>query len=236
MKILHSSFFRALCSIIIGMLVEFYRHETLMWITILVGIVFFLSGIVSIAGFISERRNFNKILNTESDNENIEISKPTFPLVGIGSILFGIVLTLMPATFTSSLMYVLAAVLVLGVITQFVGLASVRKMGRMSFLFWLAPCLLLIISMLIIFYPTEDKELPLRILGWASIIYGIVEIVNSIKIHSMKKRWAKKLATEEARQETEAIAIEENRKEALPDIESTDSIDVQTSSDADPAE
>ena len=42
MKILQSSFFRSLCAIVVGVLLIQYREETVRWITILMGVMFFL--------------------------------------------------------------------------------------------------------------------------------------------------------------------------------------------------
>ena len=43
MKVVHSSLFRAVCAIIIGVLLIQYREQTVTWITIAIGVLFFLS-------------------------------------------------------------------------------------------------------------------------------------------------------------------------------------------------
>ena len=48
MKVIHSSFFRAICAIIVGALLIQYREQTVTWITIAVGVLFFLSGVISV--------------------------------------------------------------------------------------------------------------------------------------------------------------------------------------------
>ena len=50
MRIVQSSFFRALCAVIIGALLIKYREQTVTWMTIVIGVMFFLSGVVSCAG------------------------------------------------------------------------------------------------------------------------------------------------------------------------------------------
>ena len=35
--------------------------------------------------------------------------------------------------------------------------------------------------------PMESAEMPLMILGWCSILYGIIELINALKIHSIRK-------------------------------------------------
>ena len=44
MKVIQSSLFRALCAIIVGALLIQYREQTVTWITIAIGVLFFLSG------------------------------------------------------------------------------------------------------------------------------------------------------------------------------------------------
>ena len=56
MKVVHSSFFRALCAVIVGALLIVYREQTVTWITIAIGVLFFLSGVISIATYFSARR------------------------------------------------------------------------------------------------------------------------------------------------------------------------------------
>lgn len=40
MKVVHSSLFRAVCAIIIGVLLIQYREQTVTWITIAIGVLF----------------------------------------------------------------------------------------------------------------------------------------------------------------------------------------------------
>ncbi|HEY9550995.1 MAG TPA: DUF308 domain-containing protein, partial [Prevotella sp.] len=56
MKIIQSSLFRALIAIIVGALLIKYREQTVTWITISIGVLFFLSGIISCASYYSAKR------------------------------------------------------------------------------------------------------------------------------------------------------------------------------------
>ena len=47
MKVFQSSVVRALCAIIVGALIVKYRELTVTWITIAIGVLFFLSGVFS---------------------------------------------------------------------------------------------------------------------------------------------------------------------------------------------
>ena len=43
MKVIHSSIFRAVCAIIVGVLLIQYREQTVTWITIAIGVLFAVS-------------------------------------------------------------------------------------------------------------------------------------------------------------------------------------------------
>ena len=69
MKILQSSFFRGICAIIIGILLIEYREQTLEWITIAIGVLFFISGVVSLSEYF-EQRNHQRSLKFLIQKEN----------------------------------------------------------------------------------------------------------------------------------------------------------------------
>ena len=57
MKVIQSSLFRALCAIIVGALLIQYREQTVTWITIAIGVLFFLSGVFSLLSYMSAKRS-----------------------------------------------------------------------------------------------------------------------------------------------------------------------------------
>ena len=61
MKVIHSSIFRAVCAIIVGVLLIQYREQTVTWITIAIGVLFFLSGVISLASYWAAKRNAEKM-------------------------------------------------------------------------------------------------------------------------------------------------------------------------------
>ena len=61
MRIWQSAVFRALCAIIVGALLLKYREETVTWITILIGVLFLLSGIVSVVAYYTARKRMTDV-------------------------------------------------------------------------------------------------------------------------------------------------------------------------------
>lgn len=197
MKVLQSSFFRAIIAIVVGALLVQYREQTVQWITISIGILFFLSGIISCATYFSARRSAAatpEILDV--DGHKIEPLRLNFPIVGLGSLILGVILALMPTTFINWLMYILAAILILGAINQFVNLASAKKYAHVGAFYWVMPSLILLVGIIAIIYPQAIASAPLFVIGWCMMVYGVVECLNSIKIHQCHKAYAK---AEEAR-------------------------------------
>ena len=137
MKVIHSSIFRAVCAIIVGVLLIQYREQTVTWITVAIGVLFFLSGVISLASYWAAKRNAEKMqgqILSDSNGKPIMGMLPKFPLVSVGSLILGLLLALMPQVFIAWLMFILAFILILGALTQFVNLASAAKMGRVGIL------------------------------------------------------------------------------------------------------
>lgn len=194
MKVIHSSIFRAVCAIIVGVLLIQYREQTVTWITIAIGVLFFLSGVISLASYWAAKRYAEKMqgqILSDSNGKPIMGMIPKFPLVSVGSLILGLLLALMPQVFIAWLMFILAFILILGALTQFANLASAAKMGRVGILFWLFPSALLLLGLLAIIKPSAIASAPLFIIGWGMLIYGVVELLNAFKVSNNKRIWLK---------------------------------------------
>lgn len=194
MKVIHSSIFRAVCAIIVGVLLIQYREQTVTWITIAIGVLFFLSGVISLASYWAAKRNAEKMqgqILSDSNGKPIMGMIPKFPLVSVGSLILGLLLALMPQVFIAWQMFILAFILILGALTQFANLASAAKMGRVGILFWLFPSALLLLGLLAIIKPSAIASAPLFIIGWGMLIYGVVELLNAFKVSNNKRIWLK---------------------------------------------
>lgn len=200
MKVFQSSIFRALCAIIVGALLVKYREETVTWITIAIGVIFFVSGVISCIAYFSAKRSSSDVDIYDAQGNKITHTAPAFPIVGVGSIILGVILALMPATFVNGLMYVLAAILILGALNQFFNLASAMKYAHIGIAWWIFPVIIFLIGLLAIVKPSTMAAAPLFIIGWCMMVYGVVDLINAIKIHQCRKALLKA--------ETEATAAE----------------------------
>lgn len=211
MKVLQSSIFRALIAIIVGILLVKFREDTMHWMTITAGILFLLSGLISVIVYYYEKREVSRSPYTFDQTGNeIRRRGPFFPVIGIGSMLLGIVLIVMPTDLIIGVTYVLAAMLIIGAISQIVSLILARRFWNIPFIFWMFPLITLAIGILVVAKPMETATLPLKIIGWALMFYGVVECINAFAFYRARK----KMEAANQQQETttaieEAVVVEE---------------------------
>lgn len=187
MRILQSALFRALCAIVIGVLLIRYREQTMTWITITIGVLFFLSGIISLTTYFVSRKNTLDVEIYDANGKQIAGQCPAFPLVSVGSVILGLILALMPNTFVGWLMFILAFILILGAINQFAVLVTAKRFVRVSPLLWIFPSVILLVALVALLYPSAIASAPLFILGWCMLIYGVSECVNQLKLRRARK-------------------------------------------------
>ena len=82
----------------------------------------------------------------EGQQEEENLKSPSFPIAGVGSIALGIILAVMPNTFITWVVYILAALLILGAVNQFMNLARSRQYARVPVYMWLFPTVILAIA------------------------------------------------------------------------------------------
>lgn len=216
MKIFQSSVFRAISAIAVGILLIKYPDNTVTWLTVAIGVLFFLSGIISLVVYINARRNVSEYKITDAEGNVVAGERPTFPIVGVGSIILGAILALTPNIFITALMYIIGGMLILGAINQYMNLVNARKYGKIGFGYWIFPSIILITGIYVMIRPMDPANVAMLILGWCTLLYGVTEMINSLKFYSDKRKYAK----------AHEIAIAE---EVAPSEEATDAEEVITS-------
>lgn len=231
MKLLQSSIFRALCSIVIGILLLKYPDNSVTWLTVAIGVLFLLSGIIALISYGIARRHAGEYTITDANGNVIGGSQPTFPLVGFGSVILGLTLVLSPDMFVRWLMYILGAMLIIGSVNQLIVLVAARRYGIVGVFYWIAPVLILITGILIIVKPMASAELPMIILGWCMLVYGVTEAINSMMVHSLRRRIKRQqedaaagLDAEEIKEETQPSALERREQDVVEEVSPSDII------------
>lgn len=221
MKIFQSSIFRAFCAIVVGILLIKFPQDGVTWLTVAIGVLFLISGIIAVIAYMNARKHAGEYTITDQQGRIISGGQPTFPIVGAGSVILGLVLATTPGVFINGLMYILGAIMILGGINQLVNLVSARRLGSVPFGFWVAPSIILITGLFVVLKPMESAELPLLILGWCCLLFGVTELINAMKIRSLRKQAEAATPavtpTEEATEVTEVTEIpptsQEEKKE-----------------------
>ncbi|MBQ8046975.1 MAG: DUF308 domain-containing protein [Prevotella sp.] len=214
---MRSSFIRSLGALIVGALLVKYRGEAVTWLTIATGVVFFVSGLISCINYFVARNQAAKRAESDFQPSGIStfllVNPSTFQLViGVGCLILGLTLALMPSTFLTGLTYALAAILILSAIGQYVSLASATRFGPVNIGWWVMPTLLLLVGILVVVNPKQAITAPLFVIGWALMVYGVIEMANGLMIHRLRKRYETAV-----RKTVEQAAIETAEAEEVAD-------------------
>jgi uncharacterized membrane protein HdeD (DUF308 family) len=210
MKILQSSVFRAICAIAIGCLLIKYPDNTVTWMTVAIGVLFLLSGLISLIVYVNARKHVSEFKILDANGRVISGEKPTFPIVGVGSLILGAMLALTPNVFITALMDIIGGILILGAINQYMNLVQARRYGKVGFGFWVFPSAVLLIGLYVIIKPMAPASMAMLILGWCSLLYGVTELINALKFHADKRKYKQ---TQEIPVAEEIIEMPANEEE-----------------------
>lgn len=197
MKVLQISAVRAIIVLVTGFLLVKYREDTMTWMTITVGVLFLISGLVACMLYYFEKekvaKKTAKAALQEGQQEEEDLKSPSFPIAGVGSIVLGIILAVMPNTFTTWMVYILSALLILGAVNQFMNLARSRQYARVPVYMWVFPTISMVVAILLISRPIETDTLffTLKVIGWAFMYYGVLEFVLIIRMYLVRKAYDK---------------------------------------------
>ncbi len=197
MKVLQISAVRAIIVLVTGFLLVKYREDTMTWMTITVGVLFLISGLVACMVYYFEKekvaKKTAKAALQEGQQEEEDLKSPSFPIAGVGSIVLGIILAVMPNTFTTWMVYILSALLILGAVNQFMNLARSRQYARVPVYMWVFPTISMVVAILLISRPIETDALffTLKVIGWAFMYYGVFEFVLIIRMYLVRKAYDK---------------------------------------------
>ena len=172
MKMMNYSIMRCVSAIAIGILLMVWPETAIVYLVIAIGAMFFLPSLFSLVGYFLKGRQLGMY----------------FPIVSLGSLLFGLWLMVSPAFFVGILMYVLGAVLVFAGISQIVGLMGARSHAEVAFGFYVMPVLILLAGIVVLVNPFAAASVPFIILGVSSAVYGITELINIYKFRKKEEK------------------------------------------------
>ncbi|MDY2779892.1 MAG: DUF308 domain-containing protein [Alloprevotella sp.] len=184
-KFLQNTLARSLCVLAFGILLIVFAAEITEWIVMLCGLVFIIPGAVSLIGYF--RR----------DPEGRQIM--LYPIIAVGSILFGLVQVIWPELFIAIIMYILSGCLILISLIQSYTLWNIHKQGvRIHPAYYLVTVLELATGLYIALTnnKTEIAELPVVLLGCGFIIYSLLELWTIYLVRQNNKKGGEIVAIE----------------------------------------
>ena len=212
MRILNSYIFRALCALLVGFLLVSNPERMTTLLVQVIGGLFTVSGITAIINYFvgrhQQRRLARQMQEQGLDAPQTAFFAPIFPVVGIGSLAFGVFLLLMPGQFINIFMYVLGVLLILAGGTQCISLIRYRRVAPLNWSVFIFPVLILCMGIYVVCQPQTGASIPFIILGIGCICYGAAEFFLGLRLHRFMKRVAK--AKAKALEAAQAVADAED--------------------------
>ena len=172
MKAMNNFVIRGICAIIMGVLLVAWPEAAIVYLIIAIGAMFLVPSLFSLVGYFVKGRQLGMM----------------FPIVSVGSLLFGLWLMISPAFFVGILMYVLGAVLVFAGISQIVQLVNARGWTQVPVGYYVMPVLILLAGLVVLLNPFAAAAIPFIILGVSSIVYGVTDIINLIRFKKKEEK------------------------------------------------
>lgn len=198
MKFIGSYIFRSMCSLLVGLLLLFNAEQMPVLIVRLIGILFLLPGVFGVMVYLYGQFNRRAIV------------RPAFPLMSIGSILFGAYLELYPDSFVTYLVFLLGLLLLLAGVNQFLSMINNRKVSPFSLLLMLLPLVLMGIGGYCVTHSSEAAGTLFKILGGTCIYYGLSDMFLTLRTKHYARIFEReqKKAEEAERRAREAEYVE----------------------------
>ena len=214
-KLYRSVTMRALSTMLIGALIIVFPTNTTQYMVMTIGMLFLVPGLLSIISYIKQRK---KIPDTKTTGDNTDDSKiitaktkAMFPLIGLGSVLFGLILLFFPDVFQKALFYLLGFFLVVAGGAQMFSLFKLSKIYKIHFVPYIISLLITLAGAGVAYTnyldtinknvtTPETATIPRTaiIFGVTSIIYGIVEIIYALYFRNPEPKKTKATQTNES--------------------------------------
>lgn len=221
------SIFRALSALLVGFLLVSNPTDMTVLLVQIIGGLFALSGLVAVFGYFVNRSQYRRAVRRAAElGEELPSQSrlvPMFPVVGVGSLAFGIFLLCFPRQFVGYLLFVLGGLLVLIGAWQIYVLINSRKFAPLSWSLFCLPVLNIVAGLVAICFPNQTATLLFTILGVGYILYGVSEFFFGVRFYRFRRLYEAELErmaeTREAEvvEFTEEVLEEDAPSDNLPD-------------------
>jgi len=165
---------RSLCILVLGILLTMYSADAPAIFVQCLGALFILPGIISLLTLLRKGRTRQETL--------------LYPILGIGTIIFGTLLIALPSLFIAAFMYVIAGILILAGAVQFLSCLRMRQTGiGIHAAAFVLPLLTFGSGIFVLVHPLATASLPFVIMGAAYIIYALTECWAAWQVRNYEK-------------------------------------------------
>ena len=164
-----SAWIRIAFAFAVGLLLVLFPDDASNYFVMVIGVLFTLPALISLGIYIAGKK-----------------SGVTLPIMGVGSLLFGLWLIIMPDFFATLLTYVLGFILLVGGVQQLSWLQVARSWKRVSPYYYIVPVLILVAGLVALFNPGGVQRTAFLIIGGASLFYAIQELVSQLLLRKKK--------------------------------------------------
>lgn len=190
MQILKSTVFRALCAIAIGYMLIEYPEMTQIGLVRAVGALFLVSGIISWANFLYQKKHVEEAPRLfDADGNEVKQATPFFPIAGSGSMILGLVLLIMPETLIGILHIIFGVMIMLGAFNQFFALMNTRKYAQVPIIYWIFSSIIILAGLFIVLRLDFIDKILMQLCGFAFIAYAMIEVLIAVQTAVFKKRY-----------------------------------------------
>ena len=158
MKMMNYGMMRCVSAIAIGVLLMVWPEAAIIYLVIAIGAMFFLPSLFSLVGYFMKGRQMGMY----------------FPVISLGSLLFGLWLMVSPAFFAG--------------ISQIANLLNARSYAVVPLGYYVMPVLILLAGIVVLANPFAVASVPFIILGVSSAVYGITELINIYKFRKKEDK------------------------------------------------
>ncbi|MDR0938462.1 MAG: DUF308 domain-containing protein [Mediterranea sp.] len=183
METMKFSLIRILFALVIGLVLVLWPGVAATYIVITLGVAFFVPGVVSLIGYFTRQKSTENPSGTPADEPSHR-----FPVEGVGSLLLGLWLMVMPDFFAEILVYLLGFVLLLGGVQQIASLMAARRWMPVPAAYYVVPTLILVAGLVALFNPWGVIATAFTIIGASLLVYAVFELVNWFKFARRKPR------------------------------------------------
>ena len=113
--------------------------------------------------------------------------QPFFPIIGLGCLMFGLVLIVFSDRLVDYMRYAMGAFLVIAGVGQLVNLIKYRSRQKVGPFFYVVSLLIVLSGLFVLIYQEGLPNLYYKILGVTSIVYGLEELVASIYFRKVRR-------------------------------------------------